>query len=96
MALTPYPAKTPVVGSDQLVNQPHWSQWLNALRAAVNGTPGNAMPVAFADLPRPVTGMVMVVTDSTVNTWGANITIGGGLITVAAFYNGTHWTVIGK
>jgi hypothetical protein len=95
MALTPYPAKTPLVGPDQLINQPHWSQWLNALRAVVNGTPGNAMPVAFANLPQPVTGMIVVVTDAMTNAWG-DVVAGGGLLTVAAFYNGSNWTVMGK
>jgi hypothetical protein len=96
MALTPYPAKTQLVGPEGLVNQPHWSQWLNALRAAVNITPGNSLPLLFVNLPSPpTTGMILVVTDAMTDAWG-DIVAGGGLLTVAAFYNGSNWTVIGK
>jgi hypothetical protein len=73
-----------------------WSQWMNALRRAVNITPGNAVPVLFANLPTPVPGMLQVVTDSTTNVWGAAVTIGGGLLTVTVHWNGTAWTVAAK
>lgn len=50
----------------------------------------------FATLPgSPFLGQTVVVTDSTVNTWGTAITVGGGLITVLAWWNGTAWTVVG-
>jgi hypothetical protein len=53
--------------------------------------------VAFASLPgSPVRGMQYVVTDATVNTWGANVTVGGGSDVVLAFFNGTNWTVAAK
>jgi large exoprotein involved in heme utilization and adhesion len=53
--------------------------------------------VAFASLPgSPVRGMQYVVTDSNVNTWGTNITSGGGADVVLAWYNGSNWVVIGK
>jgi hypothetical protein len=29
------------------------------------------------------------------NAWG-DVVAGGGLLTVAAFYNGSNWTVMGK
>ena len=90
--ITPFPVKTPPVGDNGLIQQPTWSQWLNKVRDALNLTPGNSVPVLFANLPEPVTGMILVVTDSTVNTWGSVITGGGGF-TVAAFWNGTNWTV---
>ena len=52
--------------------------------------------VAFASLPgSPVRGMQYVVTDATVNTWGAVVSAGGGTDVVLAWYNGTAWTVIG-
>ena len=48
----------------------------------------------FATLPAsPFKGQTAVVTDSTVNTWGTAITVGGGAIPVLAFFNGTNWTV---
>lgn len=54
-------------------------------------------PVAFASLPAsPVTGMQYVVTDATVNTWGTNVTVGGGSDIVLTWFNGTNWVVIGK
>lgn len=52
--------------------------------------------VPFANLPQsPVTGSLITVTDSTTNTWGATIS-GGGSNQVLAYFNGTHWTVVGK
>jgi hypothetical protein len=95
MALTPFPSKTSWQDGASVLIGVIWSQWMNALRAAVNSTPGNSTPVLFVNLPQPVTGMIVVVTDSMTNTWGAIVT-GGGLLTVAAFYNGSNWTVIGK
>lgn len=91
--LTPFPKDTPPLEGHLL----HyiWSQWLTGLRTAVNGTPGNSTPVKFADLPMPVAGMLFVVTDSTVNTWGSVVT-GGGALTVGVFYNGSQWTVMAK
>ncbi len=51
---------------------------------------------AYANLPgSPTLGQVVCVTDATVNTWGANITTGGGTHFVLAWWNGTHFTVIG-
>jgi len=53
-------------------------------------------PFAFAALPAaPVEGMIAVVGDSSVNTWGTVIT-GGGANRVLAYYNGTAWTVAAK
>ncbi len=43
----------------------------------------------------PVTGMVSVVIDSTVNAWGATITAGGGGNQVLAWYGNGRWAVIG-
>jgi hypothetical protein len=91
--ITPFPNATPPLEGHLLHYV--WAQWLTGLRTAVNGTPGNTVPVLFAQLPQPVTGMMQVVTDSTVNTWGSIIT-GGGTNRVGAFWNGTHWTVMAK
>jgi hypothetical protein len=53
--------------------------------------------VAFASLPgSPVRGMQYVVTDATVNTWGANVTVGGGADVVLVWWNSSNWVVIGK
>jgi len=51
--------------------------------------------VTFANVPTPVEGMILGITDSTTDTWGATIT-GGGSLHVLAYYNGTNWTVFGK
>lgn len=49
----------------------------------------------YANRPgTPVKGMVICVTDSTVNTFGATVA-GGGSNSVLAWFNGTNWTVIG-
>jgi hypothetical protein len=49
----------------------------------------------FAALPVPgAPGVLAVVTDSTVNTWGTVI-LGGGLHVVLAWWNGVNWTVVG-
>ena len=60
-----------------------------------NSTGFQLTAVAFADLPTtPVVGMIACINNSTVNTWGSVIA-GGGAFTVAAFFNGTNWTVMG-
>ena len=52
--------------------------------------------VAFSAVPAtPVEGMLVAVTDSSTDVWGATIT-GGGALHVLAYYNGTNWTVAGK
>lgn len=51
--------------------------------------------VTFANVPTPVEGMMLGITDSTTDTWGATIT-GGGSLHVLAYYNGTNWTVFAK
>jgi hypothetical protein len=51
---------------------------------------------AFAALPAaPVEGMIAVVGDASVNTWGTVIA-GGGAFRVLAYYNGVAWTVAAK
>jgi hypothetical protein len=50
---------------------------------------------AFAALPAAIAGQITYVTDSTTNTWGANIA-GGGTNKVLAFFDGSNWTVAGK
>jgi hypothetical protein len=56
----------------------------------------NLTPVTFADLPTRIgKGTIVCMTDSTVNTWGSAITVGGGTNTVLAFYDGTKWKVVG-
>lgn len=44
----------------------------------------------------PTVGQEAVITDATVNTWGALITVGGGALTVRVWWNGTNWTVLGQ
>ena len=92
MSLRPFPIKSAVVDkADYLTSD--WAQWDTGLRDAVNQTPGNSTPVVFADLPVGVTGMMRVVTDSPVNTWGTAVVIGGGAFTVTVHWNGSNWTV---
>lgn len=50
----------------------------------------------YASLPSAEIGAMLVITDSTTNTWGAAITVGGGTDKVFAWFNGTNWTVFGK
>jgi hypothetical protein len=73
------------------------AQSVSALADHLNNAVGYQLtPVTFANLPSsPKTGMVVWVSDSTVNTWGTAIA-GGGTFTVLASYNGTAWTVVGK
>lgn len=50
----------------------------------------------YATLPAsPFVGETAVVTDATVNTWSAAVTVGGGSDKVLAWWNGSAWTVIG-
>lgn len=53
-------------------------------------------PIPFASLPvHPQVGMAASVSDSTVSSVGAAITVGGGTNKVNALYNGTNWVVVG-
>lgn len=55
-----------------------------------------ANPNTFSALPSsPGRGSIACITDSTVNTWGAAVTVGGGVIPVLAWYTGANWSVIG-
>ena len=93
--ITPVPTHTPPLVQDHALVGDIWAQWFNGLRKGVNSTPGNTVPLPFANLPQPVLGQVAVVTDSTVNTWGAVVS-GGGAFTVLAWWTGSQWTVIGN
>ncbi len=61
----------------------------------IAGVLNYSLGVLFADLPPPVLGMTMLITDSDTNAMG-NIIAGGGVHKVLGFYNGTNWTVMGK
>lgn len=50
----------------------------------------------FATLPPAIAGAMAYITDATVNTWGTNITVGGGALKALLWFNGTNWTVMGK
>lgn len=51
---------------------------------------------AFAGLPAsPTVGMMVYISNSATNTWGAAITTTGS-DKVLAWFNGTNWTVVGK
>jgi hypothetical protein len=51
---------------------------------------------AFANLPQsPTVGQLVIITDGSTATWGANISSGGANV-VLAHWNGSHWTVVGK
>ena len=93
--ITPVPTHTPPLVQDPALVGDIWAQWFNGLRKGVNSTLGNAVPLQVAQLPQPVVGQLAIVTDSTVNTWGA-VVAGGGAFTVGVFWNGTHWTVMAK
>lgn len=56
-------------------------------------------PVAFASLPTcnsGATGTHRWITDSTVNTWGSAVTVGGGSDSVGVACDGSSWTVYAK
>lgn len=59
------------------------------------GSPLVGTPFVFSALPVGIEGMLAVVSDSSVNTWGTVIA-GGGANRVLAYYNGTAWTVAAK
>jgi hypothetical protein len=85
------------VRTDHLVhNQLLLAQALDSLADHIANSTGYALtPVTFANLPAsPTRGMLAVITNSTVNTWGSTVA-GGGANVVLCWYNGTNWTVIG-
>ena len=58
--------------------------------------PFQVATVAYAGLPAsPTVGMLLYVSNSNTNTWGASITSTGS-DKVLAWYNGSAWTVVGK
>lgn len=59
----------------------------------------NGLPVTFSQLSSctsSIEGSQVPITDSTVNTWGTAITIGGGSTHVLAYCDGSNWTVMAK
>jgi hypothetical protein len=54
--------------------------------------------------PPPLIGRLACITDGagagcadgTCTTWGTNVTAGGGTLPLLIWYNGSHWTLIGK
>lgn len=59
--------------------------------------PLRLLPMTVAGLPAgPLEGMMAVITDSLVDTWGSAITAGGGTFKVAVYFNGSAWTVFAK
>ncbi len=78
-------------GADLQLQLADGSATANFISRSVRGT-----PVTVANLPAsPSEGMLVPVTDSNTNTWGATIA-GGGSNHVLGYYNGTNWTVAGK
>lgn len=54
-------------------------------------------PTTYALRPaNPVVGQQCTFSDATVNTWGANVTAGGGADNVLCWWNGTNWRVMGS
>jgi hypothetical protein len=54
------------------------------------------LSMTYANLPvYPVLGQRVVISDSTVNTWGTAVAVGSGADVVTAQWNGSAWTVIG-
>lgn len=52
--------------------------------------------VAFSEVPgSPAVGMVIRINNSSVDTYGG-IADGAGALDVIAWYDGTHWSVMGK
>lgn len=74
--------------------------YINSVLVATIGTSGVSSPaylasgVPYANRPSsPVAGMIVTITDATVNTVGATISAGSGAYTVLAWYNGSAWKV---
>lgn len=75
--------------------------WANSLVLTLSqlfsGLLTNPVPTyTYATLPTGKVGMVVYISDATTNTWGANITAGGGSDKVLAWFNSANWTVVGK
>ena len=97
---TAVPGATVTVGGGSIVALVWWNgtSWI-CLGAGGSNAPSSLTltPVAFTGLPAtPTQGTLAFVTDSTTNTWGATVTVGGGTDPVLVGYNGTNWTVVGK
>lgn len=92
-ALPPVPYRTRLMDENGLLNQSIWARWLQTVVRALNQ---QMPPITVAELPNdPIGGMVLAVSDSATVTWGATVT-GGGTHAVLVWWNGAHWTVVGK
>jgi len=67
---------------------------------AVGGIPGvQFTPAGFATYPAcsaTTKGLIEAVSDSTTNTWGATVSVGGGSDPVLMYCDGTNYTVFAK
>jgi hypothetical protein len=98
--ITPVPYKTPILANKtDVIDQLIWMRWLTDIVRVLNGLSTYvrvSTGVTVANLPgSPVVGQLAQVTDSTTTTWGATIAGTGGNV-VLAWFNGVHWTVVGK
>lgn len=94
MALVTYtPASYPKLGNVSQFLTSEFGKLRDSIKSLVSAQPRSS---TFANLSgSPSVGDRAIVTDSTTVVWGATIA-GGGANTVFAWWNGAHWTVMGK
>jgi hypothetical protein len=74
--------------ADRIAADTNLQNQINALQTPV---------VPFSGLPAsPAVGFEAVVTDATVNSWGAAVTVGGGAMVVKVWWTGGVWSVLGR
>lgn len=69
-----------------------------------SSVPGPLAASQFGNLPTPVAGLFVHLTDgkasncgdASCTTWGTTVTNGGGGLDLIIWYNGTNWTLVGK
>jgi hypothetical protein len=78
---------------------PEWYSWLKQLTTLISAVPepetSTALPLmTVAELPSAFgnEGVLIGITDSTINTWG-DVVVGGGFYHVLVYSNGTDWLV---
>jgi hypothetical protein len=82
------------LGGWRIPAQSWWGTCIESNNPALVYTYANLKGVSTN--PVAVEGNEYNISDSTVNTWGTNVTVGGGSNHVKVRYNGTNWTLMGK
>lgn len=73
----------------------HLYGYIQGAKRQLDRQTGSTTVLTFATLPTGVEGMMIPISDSNTNTWGATVA-GGGSFHILAYFNGSVWTCAAK